>query len=109
MSINKFLYDETRRYSYKYGLDAHELKDFLIPIYFKKFTKDEIFIRRSEQAIKLVKSIMASHGKDMIGAHIADLAKYESNNRNLNPKHRDHVVHTMFTFILGIYINENYM
>lgn len=109
MSINKFLYDETWQCSYKYGLNADELKDFLIPTDLNKLTEYELFIRRSEQAIKLVKSIMVSHGKDKICAHIADLAKYESNNNNLKPKHRDHVVHTIFTFILGIYINENYM
>ena len=109
MSVNKFIYKETCKWSDKYGLYPHELKDFLISSEFKKLSKDEIFAKRSNKAIELVKYIMERHKKSEIGTCIADLAKYESKIRDLNPEHRDHVVHTMFTFILGIYINETYM
>ncbi|HJH29593.1 MAG TPA: hypothetical protein C5S51_07870 [Methanosarcinaceae archaeon] len=85
------------------------MKDFLISPEFENLSRDEIFAKRSNKAINLVKHIMERHKKGEISTCIADLAKYELKIRHLNSKHRDHVVHTMFTFILGIYINETYM
>ena len=76
MSVNKFIYKETCKWSDKYGLYPHELKDFLISSEFKKLSKDEIFAKRSNKAIELVKYIMERHKKSEIGTCIADLAKY---------------------------------
>lgn len=109
MSVNKFIYKETCKWSSEYGLYPSELKDFLISPEFENLSRDDIFAKRLDMAIKLIKYIMERHKKSEISTCIADLAKYELKIRDLNPKHRDHVVHTMFTFILGIYINETYM
>ncbi len=49
---------------------------------------------------------MSKHGKEKFGKHLVDLAQVEFGTRVFMPKHRDHVSHSMFTFILGIVIND---
>lgn len=104
MNINETLFYEISKFSDNYGLHPNELKDFLFPA-----KSNDQFIERQDKAIELIKSIMTRHGKEVICTHIADLAKFERYIRESKPKHRDHVVHAMLSFILGIYINETYM
>ncbi len=51
---------------------------------------------------------MTKHGKAMLYEAVSELARVEYDSRKLAPKHRDHVVHAMNTFILGIYINRKF-
>lgn len=52
---------------------------------------------------------MAAHGKQELLSCLADLAIVETKIRELEPWVRDHVVHALLTFILGIYINEEFI
>lgn len=109
MSINKFLYDEIGQFSEKYGLNKDKLEDFLISTDWDNLQELDEFIKTSEKAIELTEYIMMKNEKSDICDHIGGLANFELCIREFNKKHRDHVIHAMFTFILGIYINETYM
>ena len=100
MSINDSLLDEISNHSSKYGFEPDKLQDFI---------KTEPFSKKQEKAIEIITDIMAKHGKEGFRKQFADLAKFESDIRTLRPTHRDHVVHSMYSFILGIAINENYL
>jgi len=52
---------------------------------------------------------LAAHGKQELLSCLADLAIVETKIRELEPWVRDHVVHALLTFILGIYINEEFI
>jgi len=52
---------------------------------------------------------MTHHGKRDLYKHVAQLARVEYSTRELESSLRDHVVHAMLSFLLGIYINENLM
>ena len=109
MSINEILYKKSCQFSEKYGLNEDKLKDFLISTEWDNLQEPDEFIKISDKAIELTKYIMMKNEKMDICDHIGGLADFESYIRKFKPKHRDHVIHTMFTFILGIYINETYM
>ena len=100
MDINDNLIKEIIRHSSEYGFEPDKLQDFI---------ETESFSKKQENAIELIKDIMAKHGKEKFRKYFADLAKLESGIRTLRPTHRDHVVHAMFSFILGIAINEHFL
>jgi len=100
MNINETLLNKIYHLSSEYGFQHYELQDFI---------ETEKFYKKQKNAINLIQDIMAKHGKDKFRRHFADLAQFECGIRNLKPTHRDHVVHAMFSFILGIAINENYL
>jgi len=73
------------------------------------FLKDNPdFESRQSLAIEIITEIMKPHGKDALCGNITELARIEYGIRELDPKHRDHVVHAVLTYLLGIYINENF-
>ena len=100
MSINDSLLDKISNHSSKYGFQYSE---------FQNFIKTEHFVEKQKNAINIIQDIMARHGKDQFRRHFVDLAKFEFGIRTLRPTHRDHVVHSMFSFILGIAINEYFL
>jgi hypothetical protein len=67
------------------------------------------FPRRQKEAGAIIQMIMHRHGKAGLAKHIAALAKVEKGIRLLQPAQRDHVVHALLSFILGIHINEAFM
>ncbi|HJH29850.1 MAG TPA: hypothetical protein C5S51_09205 [Methanosarcinaceae archaeon] len=100
MNINETLLNKISHHSSEYGFQNYDLQDFI---------ETEPFYKKQKNAINLIQYIMAKHGKDKFRRHFANLAQFECGIRNLKPTHRDHVVHAMFSFILGIAINENYL
>ena len=98
MNINDALLAEISLFSYKYGFQHKELEDFI--------TNADNFRLKTDKAVDLIKNIMSEHGKKEFGNHLVDLAQVEFGTREFKPRHRDHVLHSMHTFILGIVINE---
>ena len=100
MSINGTLLDKISIHSHEYEFERAELQNFIE-------TND--FLEKQKNAICVIQNIMARHGKENFRRYLADLAKFECGIQTLKPTHRDHVVHSMFSFILGIAINEYFL
>lgn len=98
MNINESLFKGIAGRCSGYHLDCSDLERFL--------TKSGIFHNRPRQAISLMKAAMAQHGKKALLDHVHELARVERGIRLPQLKLRDHVVHALLTFVLGIYINE---
>ena len=64
------------------------------------------FSARQYEAIRIIEEIMNVHGKKDLIRTVIELAKVEQRIRELAPWARDHVVHALLSFILGIYVNE---
>ncbi len=112
MNINKKLFDKINFYNYNLEDNRTDIEHFLnynIPVSSNLDTcylnYDAIFDKRCNEAIEIINNIMLKHDKDGITPIIKNLAKVESGTRTYV---RDHVVHAMLTFIVGIYINENF-
>lgn len=86
---------------YEYSCLEHEIKHFL--------TGQMSFLERQEEAIRIISAILKSHGKEELLGCLADLAIVETRIRELEPWVRDHVVHALLTYILGIYLNEEFI
>ena len=101
MNINGTLLNETNTYLYNYDCDPYEIERFL--------THRRTFLERQREAIHIIEGIMTTHGKKELLRHIAELARVEHGIRELEPWVRDHVVHALLSFILGIYLNEKFL
>jgi hypothetical protein len=99
MDISSTILTDIKIHGYPYGCNYGEIKDFL--------TSKTDFIRRQQKAIEIVDGIMTMHGKQELRSHVSELAKVEHGIRELQPWVRDHVVHALLSFLLGIYLNEN--
>lgn len=64
------------------------------------------FEKRQEKSIAIIKQILNIHGKADIVKFLGRLASIEPRIQELQPWVRDHVVHAVNTFILGVYILE---
>lgn len=102
LNINDILFDEIKAtFSLNYTLSdnsIHNLEVFL--------KKPEPFFDRQNNAINIIKNVMSEHNKRDLFEYLAELARVEFDSRNLAPRHRDHVVHAVLSFILGIYLSE---
>lgn len=56
----------------------------------------------------LVKDIVKPHNKDQLYPHIVELYEVEEATMTLTGK-RDHVIHALNTFLLGVFINDKYL
>jgi len=101
MGINQILYGYIGNYSVSLGHEASLLRDFL-------FNFDS-FWDRQKKAIKIIEKIMKHHGKKPLLSQVAELARVEHSIKELEPSARDHVVHAVLSFLLGIYLNENFL
>lgn len=101
MGINRVMFNAVKDLIWNYGCYEDEVREFL----FKRWG----FQRRQKEAISIVNGIMTTHGKQELLGHVAELARVEYGIRELEPWVRDHVVHALLSFILGIHINENFM
>lgn len=101
MNINSTLLNKVTPYLYEYSCEEREIEHFL--------TGQIYFLDRQEEAIRIISAILAAHGKEELLGCLADLAIVETKIRELEPWVRDHVVHALLTFILGIYINEEFL
>lgn len=84
----------------RYGCSVDQIKHFM-------GTRE--FDRRQEMAAGIIEAAMKSHGKSTLMRYLAELARVERGVRELQPWARDHVVHALLTFLLGIYINEHFL
>ncbi len=101
MNINETLLEQTRTYLSGYGCNRDEIECFLIHC--------RNFPERQEKAIAIIKDIMRTHEKKELHLHVVELARVEQGIRELQPWVRDHVVHALLSFILGIYLNEKFL
>ena len=101
MNINDSLLIKTRCDLYKYDCRESEIKPFL--------RNREDLLERQQKAIKIIEKIMTAHGKQELLKYVSELARVEHGIRELQPWVRDHVVHALLSFILGIYINEKFL
>lgn len=62
------------------------------------------FNERQEKSIDIINKILDVNGKSKIVKFLGKLAKIEPKIQELQPRIRDHVVHALNTFILGVYI-----
>lgn len=101
MGINKTIFNAVKGALWYYGCDESQIEGFL--------TSRWSFDRRQAAAISIIEEIMEPHGKEKLRGHITELARVEHGIRELEPWVRDHVVHALLSFVLGIYINEKFM
>ena len=96
-NLNPSLHD----YLSEYSCHRKDIKDFLL-------TK-RAFLDRQSKAKEIINKVITHHGKAHLLEHVTDLAKIEHGIQELAPCLRDHVVHAVLGFILGIYLNESWM
>jgi len=101
MNVNKTLFNEIASYLNGYDCNPTKIEHFL-----NQLTP---FCERQSEAIQIIKDIMTSNGKKELFSYVAELARVQQGTRELKPRARDHVVHALLTFILGIYINEKFL
>lgn len=99
VNVNRTLIEDISPYLWEYGCEPQQFDRLLA------FPRSN-FSGRQRAAVGLVHSILEAHGKQDLFSYLAELAKVESGIRQLEPWVRDHVVHALLSFILGIYINE---
>lgn len=100
MSINQTLWNAIDRGMFNaYNLPKDEIKKFLI--------HPESFLKRQMAAASIIKNIMSEHEKEMLKDSISELARIEHGTTKIKNMGRDHVVHAVLSFLLGIYINEH--
>ncbi|MEM3697096.1 MAG: hypothetical protein QXQ94_06305 [Candidatus Bathyarchaeia archaeon] len=97
-NINKTLLAEIKPHFGRYNCDFYEMEHFL--------NHRGSFLERQAEAICIIEGIMTAHGKEKLIRHVSELARVEHGIHELEPWVRDHVVHALLSFILGIYINE---
>lgn len=99
MNINEKLLLDREHYKYHYDCPHKSIK---------KFLTDKLgFLDRQKLAITVIEKIMTAHKKQLLLRHVVELARIENGIRELEPRVRDHVVHALLSYLLGIYINEN--
>jgi len=101
MGINTTLFREIQDYLYDYGCNFEEMNHFL-------FANND-FLNRQQEAIEIINRVMTFHGKEELLTHVVELARVEHGIQELEPWVRDHVVHALLCYTLGIYINEKYL
>lgn len=100
-NINETVFAGTRQHLRKYKCSQNEVERFLL--------HDGDFLRRKTQAISTIENIMEAHGKKELIGQLYELAYTEYGIRELQPQFRDHIVHALLSFLLGIYLNENFL
>ena len=99
MNINKTLGEYFRNNnSISDELNNDEIVEFL----------DANTPEKYELAQKLIKDLIKPHSKNELYSHIIELYEVENATMKLTGK-RDHTIHALNTFLLGLYINDNYL
>lgn len=100
MNINRTLFNETGTSLNKYYVHSSDIEDLLL------HSDLENANIRQEKAYGIIEKAMSERGKPDLFKGLVDLAKVERGIRELQPYQRDHVVHSVLTFILGVYMIE---
>lgn len=99
MGINRTIFENIRHSTCEYGFAPRDVKEFL--------TVPKDFLTRQANAIDIIEGIMTAHGKQGLLRHIVQLARVEQGIRKLEPWVRDHVVHALLTFLVGIFVQQH--
>lgn len=92
---------------YNVYINPDDLQLFQTPLTNKKGEIDQKkFDKRQKKSIRIINEILKYHGKSDIVKFLAELASIEPKIQELQPWVRDHIVHAINTFILGVYILE---
>lgn len=101
MNINQKIIDNIGLRFHKYDISPAHVGWVLL---------DEVdFEERQRRAISFINDVLAEHGKSRLMAYVSKLAAVESGIKQLEPRQRDHVVHAVRVFVLGIYLNEFFL
>jgi len=100
MNINKTLV--------KYYEINNPIEDFIINEKILEFLRESKTPKKYKLSQQIIKNIVKQHGKDQLDLHITELYEVEKATMSLTGK-RDHVIHALNTFLLGLYINNNYL
>lgn len=65
-------------------------------------------VPRQHDAVRLIGRVLAAHRKEALLTAVAELARVEAAIHQLQPHVRDHVVHAVLSYLLGIWINERF-
>ena len=84
--------------TYKWRLFTRPLAATVKKIDVKRFEK------RQREALRIIHAILKPHGKALLGEAVAQVADVEPKVQDLQNWVRDHVVHALNTFLLGVYI-----
>jgi hypothetical protein len=98
MTINSFILHNILDDLDEYGLKKNEIENFLD--YSKPYEE------RANYSLHIIKGILDEHGKSQIAGSLYDLSNIEPILGNIDIESRDHVLHTLQTYILGIYLNK---
>ena len=98
MSINEFLLHQTADILPEYDCFSHELEHVLL--------EDVPFDERQKRAIRFIEAALSKHGKQHLLSYVSELAAVEHGIRELEPGQRDHVVHAVRVFLLGVFFNN---
>jgi hypothetical protein len=99
MGINVRIFEGIRDNTYEYGFERWIVEEFL--------TVARDFPTRQANAISIIEGIMTPHGKQKLLGHVVQLAKVEYGIRELEPLVRDHVVHALLSFLVGVFVHEH--
>jgi len=95
MNINEVLFSGVEEYFRRNDYLRQIIEEFLLTS-----------PKRKEKAFEIIRRIMLPHGKEGLLSYMIRLAKIEYKIKELQPELRDHVIHAVLTFILGIYLKE---
>lgn len=107
--IEKIFNEIDHKLSWEYRVDipTSDWKLFTRPLTNNRGKIDIVkFNKRQKKSTKIIKKILGYHGKSDIVKFLGELASIEPRIQELQPWVRDHVVHAINTFLLGVYILE---
>ncbi len=98
MNVTRKLIDMTAGQMGEYDCNPHDFERVLLdPMSFEE---------RQQRAIQFIRGVLTRHGKEHLRSYVAELASVEHGIKELIQTQRDHVVHSVRVFLLGIYFNE---
>ncbi len=92
----------------KYFEDTPPINDYIFKERIPEFLRESDTQKKYECSQHLIKDLLELYGKDKLDSHITELYEVEEATMGLTGK-RDHVIHALNTFLLGLYINNNYL
>lgn len=103
--INKTIYEEvissSKKYYYDPSINETKLREFLSLSY-------NDYERRQKLAIDISRGILAYHEKRDLPNIAFKLACLERDLTEIQPYQRDHICHSLFTFLIGYYLIKNF-
>jgi len=101
--INSTIWQSICCHADAYGFKSNLAEDFLAA---DTSNRGNLFLL----AISVVDDIAAKHGKESLFSLFKNLHDFEKSQRNNNEQRgRDHIIHSVTCFFLGIYINEEFL